>query len=65
MANKKLRSDVNCERRNSKRFHSSQMDKVVAKNAKIGIYVLQMEKSRNDRHQSPDSWLGFLQNFSV
>ena len=36
LANKKLRSDVNCERRNSKRFHSNQMDKVVAKNAKIG-----------------------------
>ena len=32
---------------------------------KSGRYVMQMEKSRNDRHQSPDSWLGFLQNFSV
>ena len=46
---------------NSKRFHSSQMDQVFAKNAKIGGYVLQMEKSRNDRHQSPEYWLGFLE----
>ena len=28
---------------------------------KLGRYVLQMEKSRNDRQQSPEYWLGFLQ----
>ena len=36
LANKKLRSDLNCERRNSKRFDSNQTDYVFAKNAKFG-----------------------------
>ena len=35
--------------------------KYLLKVQKSGRYVLQVEKSRNDRHQSPEYWLGFLQ----
>ena len=32
----------------------------------LGRHVLQVEKSRNDRHQSLEYWLGFLQiNFGL
>ena len=36
--------------------------KYLLKLQKLGRYILQMEKSRNDRHQSPDSWLGGFAN---
>ena len=40
--------------------------KYLLKMQKSGRYVLQVEKSRNDRHQSPEYWLGFLQmNFGL
>ena len=64
MAEKKLGSDGNCARKIKTFLYRIKWTKYKLKLQKSESYLLQMENSRNDRHQSPYFWFGFCKHFS-